>query len=86
MVKSVSAWTAFETEMKALRPQDMVIDRDFFQCYPDGSKEKITKVDEAITRVANTITRPDSNLQPEQKEGELQRYADELIQRIMALN
>ena len=68
IVKLVAAWDAFETEMKALRPQDIVIDKDFFQVYPDGSKEKINKVEEAITRVGNTITRPDSNLPDEMKE------------------
>jgi len=61
MKLQVDAWAKFENEMKALSPQDTLLDKDFFQCYPDGTKEKITKTEEAITRVANTITRPESS-------------------------
>ena len=60
MRKNVEAWTAFENEMKALTPAQTQLDREFFQVYPDGSRDKITKTDEAITRIANTITKFDS--------------------------
>ena len=87
MRKNVEAWTAFENEMKALTPAQTQLDREFFQVYPDGSRDKITKTDEAITRIANTITKYDAQQAGQVTQDEqYQRYSDQLIFRFFELN
>ena len=54
--------------------------------YPNGESERVLKVGEAVSRVANTISNPDQNKAPHLIEQELQGYADQLIQRMLALN
>ena len=61
MSKQVAAWLAFEQDMKKYKDSDLVLDRDFYHQYPGGEKEKIKKVGEAISRVVNTINKPDAN-------------------------
>ena len=39
---------------------DIILDREFYHSYPNGEKEKINKVSESITRITNTINKPDS--------------------------
>ena len=53
--------------------------------YPNGESERVLKVGEAVSRVANTISNPDQNKAPHLIEQELQGYADQLIQRMLAL-
>ena len=82
MRKQVRAWQAFEEDMAKYKG-DLVLDKPFFHLYPNGEREQIKKVGEAISRVANTISKPE---QQENEEAKLQQFADQLIQRIMALN
>ena len=86
MKKNVDAWTAFENDMKALSPADTLLDKDFFERYEDGKEEKILKTDEAIIRVANTITKYNANEATCTQDEQYQRYSDKLIHRIMSLN
>jgi len=44
--------------------------------YPNGESERVLKVGEAVSRVANTISNPDQNKAPHEIEQELQGYAD----------
>ena len=86
MATQVAAFKKFEGEMIKYKKTDIMLDKDFYQYYPNGEREKIDKVSGAITRVSNTINRPDPNLPLEQQDAELQGYGDTIIQRILALN
>lgn len=39
---------------------DIELDKVFYHQYQNGEREKISKVSEAITRVVNTINKPDN--------------------------
>ena len=62
MATQVAAFKKFEGEMIKYKKTDIMLDKDFYQYYPNGEREKIDKVSGAITRVSNTINRPDPNL------------------------
>ena len=75
--------------MDKYKTTDIALDRPLYQIYSDkpNDRDLITKVREAIARISNTITRPDTkNKSPQQIELELNGYADQLISRILEMN
>ena len=54
--------------MEPYKKENITLDKEFKHIYPNGEQEIVTKVTEAITRVSNTMTRPDSNKPDEMKD------------------